>query len=377
MKKTAWLLCFFSLSSLAWSEPVLHLFSRHDFLPQSVIERFELHCHCQVEQVFYDDNEEMLARLNGGAEVDVVFPASFAVPELIRKKLLAPLDKSQLPNAASLNPLLANPGYDPGNVYSLPVSLSLAAVGYNIEKLRELNVDPYSWSAVFDPKVLAKLKGHVNVVDNPRTVFAAALMYLGLDPNSVNDDDYARAREVIAAARPYWSGFGGNYYWKDLVSGDAWVQLGFSPEFYQAREIAKREHRPYTIGYVLQREGNQLAIDDMAVPVSAPHPELAQRFINFLLAGKNAAELGNVYGATSAVSTAGPFFHEDIKYHPVINPDPGALRKWSVLREMTPKRLHRLHRMWHDLRSDRPPPEAPVVAPRKEAGPAALHKREK
>ncbi|WP_166642236.1 ABC transporter substrate-binding protein [Paludibacterium purpuratum] len=351
MRSLACLLFLSCASALA--QPVLHLYSRHDFLPDVLIERFEQRCHCQVDQDFYEDGDEMLARLSsGGPAVDVVFPSSFTVPELLRRKLVQPFDKSRLPNAADLNPILANPAYDLGSTYTLPASLSLAVVGYNIEKLRELNIDPYSWSAVFDPKVLAKLKGHVNVVDNPRTVFAAALMYLGLDPNSANDDDYQRAREVIAAARPYWSGYGGNYYWKDLVSGEAWVQLGFSSEFYQAREAAKREHRPYTIGYVLQREGNQLAIDSMAIPVSAPHPELAQRFVNFLLAGKNAAELGNVNGATTPVLTAAPFFHDDIKYHPVINPDPAALRKWTVLREMPPKRLRHLRRMWHDMRID-------------------------
>ncbi|BEV72184.1 MULTISPECIES: PotD/PotF family extracellular solute-binding protein [unclassified Paludibacterium] len=365
MKALAVLLCL--ICSLAQAQPVLHVLSRHDFLPERTIARFVQHCQCLVEQDFYHDSEELVSRLSAGdADTDVVFPSSFSVPALLRLKLLQPLDKSRLPNVADLNPVLSNPSFDPGSQFTLPASMSLAAVGYNIDKLRELNIDPYSWSVIFDPRVLARLKGHVSVVDNPRSVFAAALLYLGLDPNSTRDEDYARAREVIAAARPYWSGFGGNYYWKDLVSGDAWVQLGFSAEFFQAREEARSQHKPYTIGYVLQKEGNQLAMDNMAIPAAAPHPALAARFINFLLAGRNAADLSNLNGATTAVLSAAPYFRDDIKYHPVINPDPSAFRKWVVLREMPAKRMRQLRHWWSELRTDRNVSSTPKTAHRRE-----------
>lgn len=345
---------------LAWpaaAEPVLHLYNWRGSLAEATIERFEQRCQCRVVQEYYNDNEDMAARLaSGDADIDVVFPSSFALPPLIRQKLLQPLDKSRLPNVANLEPALINPPYDPGNVYSVPSVLSLTAVGYNIDKLRELKVDPYGWSVIFDPRVLARLKGHVTVLDSPRPVFAAALLYLGRNPNTATDEDYRRARDVIAAARPYWTAFSNEHYWKELVSGDIWVSLGYSTEFYQAREEARRLHKPYTIGYVLQREGNELGIDTMAIPASAPHPELAHRFINFMLAGKNAADLTNLIGATNPVRTAQPYFRDDLKFHPVMNPDPSALKKWIVLRDLPPARLHQIRRMWNQIRSGHLPP---------------------
>lgn len=363
----ALVVCLSLLSACAQAQPVLHLLSRHDFLPERTIARFVQHCQCLVEQDFYHDSDELVSRLSSAdAVTDVVFPSSFSVPALLRLKLLQPLDKSRLPNAADLNPVLSNPSFDSVSQYTLPASMSLAAVGYNIDKLRELNIDPYSWSVIFDPRVLSRLKGHVSVVDNPRSVFAAALMYLGLDPNSSRDEDYARARDVIATARPYWSGFGSNYYWKDLVSGDAWVQLGFSAEFFQAREDARNQHKPYTIGYVLQKEGNQLALDNMAIPAAAPQPALAARFINFLLAGRNAADLSNLNGATATVLSAAPYFRDDVKYHPVINPDPSAFRKWVVLKEMPAKRIRQLRHWWSDLRAEHNPSSTPKTTRRRE-----------
>jgi len=359
MKKLLWVCLILSLPTAA--EPVLKLYNWRGSLAEPTIERFEQRCQCRVVQEFYGDNEEMTARLaSRDSDIDVVFPSSFAIPPLVRQKLLQPLDKSKLPNIGNLEPLLMNPGYDPGNVYTVPSVLSLTAVGYNIDKLRELKIDPYSWSVIFDPKVLARLKGHVTVLDSARPVFAAALLYLGRNPNNATDDDYRRARDLIAAARPYWTSFSTEHYWKELVSGDVWVSLGYSTEFYQAREEAQREHKPYTIGYVLQREGNELGIDTMAIPASAPHPELAHRFINFMLSGKNAADLTNLVGATNPVRTAQPYFHDDVKYHPVINPDLSALRKWVVLREMPLPRLHQIKHMWNQIRYGHVAPVAPA-----------------
>lgn len=349
-----WLCCGLGLPAWADQLPVLHLYNWQGSLADATVQRFEQHCGCKVDLDFYGDNEELSARLQSRAtDYDVVFPSSFAVPALLRQKLLQPLDKSRLPNMANLDPNLSGQSYDPGYVYTAPTVLSLTTVGYNIDKLKQLNVDPYSWSVIFDPTVLSRIKGHVTVLDNPRPVFSAALLYLGRDPNNASDEDYQRARDLIAAAKPYWASFSNEHYWKELASGDIWVALGYSTEFFQAREEAKRLHRPFTIGYVPQREGNELGIDSMAVPAAAPHPELAMRFINFMLAGKNAADETNLIGATNPVRTAEPYFRQDLLYHPVINPDITALRKWVVLRELSPKAQHRMLRMWNEIRYNR------------------------
>jgi putative spermidine/putrescine transport system substrate-binding protein/spermidine/putrescine transport system substrate-binding protein len=353
MKRFAWLAGLL-LCCLAQAEPlpVLHLYNWQGALSALTIQRFEERCQCRVEQSYYGNNEELSSRLQtGSAEFDVVFPSSFAVPALVRQKLLRPLDHALLPNMVNLNPELPGADYDPGYAYSVPTVLSLTAVGYNIDKLKQMNIDPYSWSVIFDPKVLARIKGHVTVLDNPRAVFAAALLYLGVNPRQASDKDYQRAATLISQARPYWAALSNQYYGKELAAGTIWVALGSSTAFFQAREQARLEQQPYTIGYVPQREGNELVINSMAVPADAPHPRLAQRFINFMLASKNAADQSNLIGATNPVRTAEPYLRDDLKYHPVINPDITALRQWIVLAEMNPKAQARMERMWRQLRA--------------------------
>jgi putative spermidine/putrescine transport system substrate-binding protein/spermidine/putrescine transport system substrate-binding protein len=357
MKQIFWLCCFVCAQTLAGPRPVLHLYGWKGALPEETMQHFERICDCRVDLDVAGDNQDMEDRLASGAVgYDVVFPPSFAIPGLIRKKLLQPLDHARLSNLANLDPVYMNQAYDPGNVYSVPAQLSLTAVGYNIEKMKQLGVDPYSWSAVFDPRVLVKLKGHVAVADSPIPVFVAALLYLGCDPNTASSEDYQRARDVIMAARPYWGSISNEHDWKGLVTGDIWVSLGYSTVFFQAREAARTQHRPYTVGYVTQREGNELVINCMAVPAGAAHPELAMRFINFMLAGRNAADLTNSLGATNPVRAAEPYFRDDLKYHPVINPDVTALRRWVVLHDQTPRMQRRIERLWDEIRTSWHPP---------------------
>ncbi|MDE1713109.1 ABC transporter substrate-binding protein [Chromobacterium amazonense] len=357
MKKLQKLMLALGLStSLAYAGPndVLHIYNWSGSLSDNIVKQFEQSCGCKVVQDYYGDNEEMLAKLAAGAKgYDMVFPSSFVVQAMTKQKLLQPLDHRQIPNLKNVAPAYLSPSYDPGNRYTIPTVLSLTSVGYNVEKLQQLGIDPTSWSVIFDPKVLQKLKGKVTVLDSSREVFAAALFYLGKDPNKATEADMRAARDVIKRAKPYWAAFSNASYLKQLAIGNIWVALGYSTEFFQASEDARLSKRRFHIGNVSQREGNELGVDTMAITASAKRPDLAHQFINFMLDGKHAAQLTNLNGATNPVSTAGAFFRADLKAHPVINPTPEQAGKWTVLRELTPAERRVLARMWTEVKVSR------------------------
>ena len=47
----------------------------------------------------------------------------------------------------------------------------------------------------------------------------------------------------------------------------------------------------------MPKEGAVLAVDNMVIHKNAPRPDLALKFINFMLEGKNSAELTNLIGS--------------------------------------------------------------------------------
>ena len=83
---------------------VLQLFNWNNYIAPQTVQHFEALCDCHVEQDYFSDNEEMLAKLAAGATgYDLIVPTGNAMDTLIRQGVLAPLDKSLLPNLKNIH----------------------------------------------------------------------------------------------------------------------------------------------------------------------------------------------------------------------------------------------------------------------------------
>src|SRR5947207_15701662 len=118
MKRSVLLLVLMLFASAATAKDQLHLYNWNNYIAPETIKRFEDSCKCEVVQTYYSDNEELLAKLAAGAKgYDMLVPTSNAVEALIKGKQLKAIDKSQLPNLKSINPIYLNTPFDPGNKY--------------------------------------------------------------------------------------------------------------------------------------------------------------------------------------------------------------------------------------------------------------------
>ena len=354
MKKFAVLALMALVAAIAQAEDVLHIYNWNNALSPDTTKRFEQYCQCRLVQSYYGDNEEMLAKLAAGAKgYDMVFPTAFAVNTLIKQNRLQPLDKSKLPNWKNLNPgyLKLNAPFDAGNQYAAPTVVSLTVLGYNYDQLKKAGVQNKTgtWAIIFDPAILAKIKGKVTVLDSQRELMAAALMYLGKDPNTTNRADWKAAAEVITKAKPYWAAFNNQSYIKELTVGNIWLALGYSNDFYQAQQDAIRTKRPFRIAYSTQVQGNILAADNMTILKGAPRPDLAHKFINFMLDGKNAAEISNQIGATNPNQAAEAYFRPGVKQNPIISLNT-ARGRYIPLNDLDVAARRDLNRLWSQVK---------------------------
>jgi spermidine/putrescine transport system substrate-binding protein len=176
------------------AKDVLQLYNWNNYIAPETVKRFEDECKCEVKQTYYSDNEELLAKLAAGAKgYDILVPTGNALDSLIKQKALKPIDKAALPNLKNINPSYLDTAFDKGNQYSVPYAYTVTMLGYNDQKMKELGVTVDSWAAIFDPKILEKLKGRVTVLDSSNELFAAALKYLGY---SANDTDEKHLKEA-------------------------------------------------------------------------------------------------------------------------------------------------------------------------------------
>lgn len=350
MKALLAILCL-ACATLARAADTLYLYNWNNYISPATAERFEGWCGCRLKQDYYSDNEEMLAKLEAGATgYDLLVPTGNAVQTLIRKKELRPLERSALPHLANIDPGYLNAWYDPGNRYSVPYATTVTLLGYNADRLRELGLPTDSWALIFEPAYLAKLKGRVTVLNSPRELFGAALRYLG---HSVQDTDPAHwraARDLILRAKPYWATFSNSTYIKDLAIGNIWVAHGYSNDMFRAREDARAAGRPFTIGFTIPKEGAVLAVDNLVIHRSARRPDLAHRFIDFMLDGNNAADISNLIGAGNPNAAAIPHIRPALAGEAAIFPPPAARTRLEMLRDLEPRQRRLLSRLWTEIK---------------------------
>ncbi|MCX7897518.1 MAG: spermidine/putrescine ABC transporter substrate-binding protein [Rhodocyclaceae bacterium] len=348
--KLGWLALFFWFA-LAQAEDVLYLYNWNNYIGEETLARFEARCRCRVKQDYYSDNEEMLAKLEAGAEgYDIIVPTGNAVESLIRRGALRPIDKSRLPHFENVKREFRDLWFDPGNRYSVPYATSITLLGYNIEKMRELNLPTDTWALIFEPKYLAKIKGKVTVLNSQRELMAAAMKYLGHSVHTTDIAAWEAAKRLILAAKPYWATFSNSTYIKDLAIGNIWVAHGYSNDMFRARADAQAAGRPFTIGFSTPKEGAVLAVDSFVLHKSGRRPDLAHRFIDFMLEGENAADVSNVIGAGNTNAAAMPYIKPEIAREPAIFPPPEILGRLEMLRDFDPKMRRTLARMWTEIK---------------------------
>jgi spermidine/putrescine transport system substrate-binding protein len=346
-----WLALLLLIAGAGHATDTLYLYNWNNYISDATVARFEAQCRCKLVQDYYSDNEEMLAKLAAGASgYDLIVPTGNAVEALIRSRQLRPLDKTRLKNLGNIKPEFLNAFFDPGNRYSVPYAYTVTLLGYNVEKLRALNLPNDTWALIFEPRYLAKLKGRVTVLDSQRELMAAAMRYLGYSVNDADEAKWKRARDLILRAKPYWAAFNASSYIKELTVGNIWLAHGYSNDMFQARVDAENAGRPFHIGYSIPREGAVLALDSMVLHKTGRQPDLALRFIDFMLEGQNSAELSNLIGSGNPNRAAMPYIEPEIADNRAVFPDASAMRRLEMLRDLDRKQRRVLNRIWTEIK---------------------------
>jgi spermidine/putrescine transport system substrate-binding protein len=346
-------LAFAASASAAKDE--FHLYNWNNYIAPETVKRFEDFCKCTVVQTFYSDNEELLAKLAAGAKgYDMYVPTSNAVQALIKSGRLKPLDKSALPNLKNIDPAYLNTSFDPGNKYSVPYAMSTTIIGYNDQKIKELGLPTDTWAVIFEPKYLEKIKGRVTVLDSANELFAAALKYLGYSVNDVDPKHWDEAAALIKKAKPYWAAFNASSYIKELTVGNIWLVHGYSNDIFQANLDAQAAGRPFKILQGMPKEGAVLAVDNMVIAKDAPRPDLALKFMNFMLDGKNSAEgVTNLIGSGNPNTDAVKYIKPEILKNPAIFPDKAVAAKLEQLQDLTGPQRRLRNKLWTEIKAGR------------------------
>ena len=339
-------------------DKVVNVYNWSDYIAEDTNSNFEAESGIKVVYDVYDNNEIVDAKLlAGNSGYDIVVPSGNFLQRQIKAGLLLKIDKSKLSNYGNLDPavLQTTATFDPGNDYSVPYMINTIGLGYNVGKVKAALGDGApidSWDLLFKPDVVAKLKDcGVAVLDSPSEVMGIALHYLGLDPNSENPDDLAKAEALMNSIKPSIRYFHSSQYIDDLGNGEICLALGYSGDVFQAVDAAATAKAGNEVAYLIPKEGAATLIDFLAIPSDAPHVDNALKYIDYILQPKVVAAITDKVFYANPNKAATEFVSDEVRNNPGIYPPADVVAKAFALTAHSPEFEEVLTRTWTRIKT--------------------------
>ena len=347
-----------TLMAGAATAETVRVYNWSDYIDESLLDKFEEETGIELVYDVFDSNEVLETKmLAGGSGYDVVVPSGTFLQRQITAGAFQPLDASKLPNLENMWDVVSSrtEQYDPDNAHSINYMWGTTGIGVNLGKVKEAlgeDAPVDSWDLVFDPANMEKLADcGVHFLDAPAEMIPAALNYIGEDPNSHDPDVIAKAEEVFMPVRPYIQKFHSSEYINALANGDVCVAVGWSGDILQARDRAAEADNGVEIAYNAPSEGAQMWFDQMAIPVDAPNPEGAHKFLNFIMDAENMAAASNYVYYANGNKASQEHLVEDVIGDPAIYPSEAALKNLFTTTPYPPKVQRVVTRLWTKIKS--------------------------
>jgi len=294
--------------------------------------------------------------LAGHSGCDIVSTTTGFYRRQIKAGAYLPLDESKLTHWENLDPavLAVQAQADPGNRYAVPYLHAMNGFVYNVDlvKARMPDAPTDSLAMIFDPKVAARFADCGMIfLDSAEDVIQLALAYLHLDPNSGGIDDLHAAERVVMAVRPYIRTFDSNDYWHQLASGEACLSIAWSSDYSVAQERARENHTGAHLAFTLPKEGSNITYNAFLIPASAPHPDAAHLFLNFILEPRIIAQITNDIRYGNDNLAARSFVKSEILNDPAIYPPPEVRAKLYLPAEPGPDYDRVRTRVWTHIKT--------------------------
>ncbi|UWR29903.1 polyamine ABC transporter substrate-binding protein [Sulfitobacter sp. W002] len=347
-----------TLTAGAATAETVRVYNWSDYIDESLLDKFEEETGIELVYDVFDSNEVLETKmLAGGSGYDVVVPSGTFLQRQITAGAFQPLDASKLPNLENMWDVVSSrtEQYDPDNAHSINYMWGTTGIGVNLGKVKEAlgeDAPVDSWDLVFDPANMEKLADcGVHFLDAPAEMIPAALNYIGEDPNSHDPDVIAKAEEVFMPVRPHIQKFHSSEYINALANGDVCVAVGWSGDILQARDRAAEADNGVEIAYNAPSEGAQMWFDQMAIPVDAPNPEGAHKFLNFIMDAENMAAASNYVYYANGNKASQEHLVEDVIGDPAIYPSEAALDNLFTTTPYPPKVQRVVTRLWTKIKS--------------------------
>ncbi|MDZ7853442.1 MAG: spermidine/putrescine ABC transporter substrate-binding protein [Halomonas sp.] len=334
--------------SLQAQENKLYLFNWTEYMDPAIIEAFEEKYDVDVVQNYFNSLPEMFAKLNAGgvSQYDIIVPSNYYVPRLIQTGLVQKLDKSKLENLDNVMAQFRDPAFDPGAEYTAPYQWGTTGIVYNSETFPEA---PKSWSLLFDPEV--NPDHPFALMGDGQVSMGGACAYLGHGYDCTDMNAWKEAARLLidTKGRDTFSGFtDGTPALQQLARGVTHVGLSYNGDY-----LFFKDEDPQTfenLDFMIPDEGAEMWVDSMLIPSEAPNPDMAHKFIDFILDAEVGAQLSNYNYYASPNAAAAPYLDE-VLTEPPVQPSEADMERLRFTPSLEGDALQTFQQLWSEVQS--------------------------
>ena len=248
----------------------INIFMWSDYISDDLIANFEDEYGVRVNLSYMSDNADSITKLTAGAgsEYDLIMTCDAYMESLIAGGYLEKLDLSQIPNSENINRAYWS---EQNQDYCVPYLMNYIYVVYDTERC-PIEITCYN------DLIRPEMKGQIGSVDGARNLFPIALIALGYDPNSRDENEIKEAYEWLVKYNENVVAYGSTE--TNMVSGT--ISCMFTYDGNTAEAMAQLgENNTLTVA-PFTSDPVQLGFDLYVIPKGAQHIDLAYKFLNYI-----------------------------------------------------------------------------------------------
>ncbi|PIY85804.1 hypothetical protein COX95_04630 [bacterium CG_4_10_14_0_2_um_filter_33_32] len=252
----------------------LNIYNWENYFAPETLSDFEKETGTKVNLSTFEDEEIMLSDVQSDPSMyDLIVASDEVFWRMNELKLLANVDKNNIPNLSNLHQKLFDKSTDAQHNFSIPYTWGTTGIIYNANFIKDNIKD---WGDLWNPNY----KGKIAMINNKFTIIACTLKYLGYHVASANESELTMAGNKLMEQKPLVYGYlDPMTIIEKIKNGDVWIGQLYNGDALMAIE----ENPDSNLKFILPESGSDFYIDAFAIPRDAKNKEVAEEFLDYIL----------------------------------------------------------------------------------------------
>lgn len=343
------LLALLMLGSVAANAQTLRIYNWKDYIDPDVLARFERDTGIDVDYRTFTTAQELDEALRADSAFDLVVPSHFQLQRLIEEGRLQRLELGRLSHYDNLDPKLtaALASFAGAPRYVVPYlwsTVGLVVDPVQVERALGQQAPP-SWRLLFDAQYVQRLRAcGVGWLDAPEETFSLSMNVRGKRLSDATPRGLQAQGAQLASDAEALRTLDNEGYIAALASGQLCAAMAWSGHALQAAA-----QRP-ALEFMVPQEGALLTVDSWAIPANAREPDLAYRFIDYMLQPGNARLNSLATYFYPPLRADLPEMAELARQAPALVPASGERRRLYFLELLKPEQKQVIDQQWQRIK---------------------------